>query len=44
MPKNWEYFSKKLYDLRCNLQIDLFDMWGIDFMGLSKTHMDMSIS
>jgi hypothetical protein len=30
--------------LKYNLQIDLFDVWGIDFMGLSKTHMNMSIS
>jgi hypothetical protein len=29
--------------LNYNLQIDLFDVWGIDFMGLSKTHADMSI-
>jgi hypothetical protein len=30
--------------LRYNLEIDLLDVWGIDSWGLSKTHMDMSIS
>jgi hypothetical protein len=30
--------------LRYNLQIDLFDVWGIDFMGPFKTHMDLRIS
>jgi hypothetical protein len=36
MPKNREYFSKKFYALGYNLQIDLFDVWGIDFMGPFK--------
>jgi hypothetical protein len=30
--------------LKYNLQIDIFDVWGIDFMGLLKTHLDLSIS
>jgi hypothetical protein len=30
--------------LRYNLQLNLFDVWGIDLWGLSKTRMDMSIS
>jgi hypothetical protein len=29
--------------LNYNLQIDLFDVWGIDFMGPSLIQMDMSI-
>jgi hypothetical protein len=44
MPKNWKHLSKKFHALRYNLQIDLFDVWGIDFMGPFKIHMDMSIS
>jgi hypothetical protein len=36
MPKNREYFSNKFYALRYNLQIDLFDVWRIDFMGPFK--------
>jgi hypothetical protein len=30
--------------LNYNLQIDIFDVWGIDFMGLSLIQMDMSIN
>jgi hypothetical protein len=36
MPKNREYLSKKFYALKYNLQIDLFNVWGIDFMGPFK--------
>jgi transposase InsO family protein len=36
MPKNGEYLSNKFYALKYNLQIDLFDVWGIDFMGSFK--------
>jgi hypothetical protein len=30
--------------LNYNLQIDLFDVWGIDFMNISKPHMDLRTS
>jgi hypothetical protein len=36
MPKNRKHLSKKFYDLKYNLQIDLFDVWGIDIMGPFK--------
>jgi hypothetical protein len=31
MAKNWKHLTNKFYVLE-NLQIDLFDVWGIDFM------------
>jgi hypothetical protein len=43
MAKNWKHLTNKFYVLE-NLQIDLFDVWGIDFMEPFKNHMDMSIS
>jgi hypothetical protein len=33
MSKNGKYISKECMPLHYNLQIDLFDVWGIDFMG-----------
>jgi hypothetical protein len=33
MSKNEEYISKECYAFKYNLQIDIFDVWGIDFMG-----------
>jgi hypothetical protein len=36
MPKNRKHLSKKFYAFEYNLQIDLFDVWGIDFMGPFK--------
>jgi hypothetical protein len=39
MPKNREYLSNKFYALEIYLQINLFDVWGIDFMGpFKKSH------
>jgi hypothetical protein len=36
MPKNQKHLSKNSMTLKYNLQIDLFDVWGIDFMGPFK--------
>jgi transposase InsO family protein len=36
MPKNRKHLLKKFYAFECNLQIDIFDVWGIDFMGPFK--------
>ena len=33
MPKTWEAFSPSHDALEPNLVVDLFDVWGIDFMG-----------
>jgi hypothetical protein len=33
MPKNWNISQRNSMPLKYNLQIDLFDVWGIDFMG-----------
>jgi hypothetical protein len=36
MPKNPKHLSKNSMPLIYNLQIDLFDVWGIDFIGPFK--------
>jgi hypothetical protein len=33
MSKNGEYITKHAMHLNYNLQIDIFDVWGIDVMG-----------
>ncbi|KAL4383932.1 hypothetical protein GQ457_15G019170 [Hibiscus cannabinus] len=33
MPKDREYFKKKRDALQNILEVELFDVWGIDFMG-----------
>jgi hypothetical protein len=39
MPKNRKHLSKKFYAFEYSLQIDLFDVWGIDIMGpFKKSH------
>jgi transposase InsO family protein len=33
VPKEWKYIQRNAMPLNYNLQIDLFDVWGINFMG-----------
>ena len=33
MPKDGEYLAKECHAIELQFQIDLFDVWGIDFMG-----------
>jgi hypothetical protein len=44
MSKTGNVSQRNDMPLNYNLQIDIFDVWGIDFMGLSLIQMDMSIN